>query len=182
MTADPDDLADLLGPPPDGPADAALQDTIRRRTARLIRRRAWVRRGRLAVAAGLLLAAGGVAGWVARPTPEPAPPRTEYVTVPVPVAVPPVEAPDPSAGQYVSAERLELRAEQAADRATAATLYRLAGDRYLDRDPGQAARCYRLFLIHAGPTATAVAPDDSWLLMSLKTAHRKEATRDPQGL
>ena len=182
MTADPDDLADLLGPPLAAPGDAALQDAIRRRTARVIRRRAWVRRGRLAVAAGLLLAAGGVGGWATNPTPEPVPPRIEYVAVPVPVAVPPVEARESPVEQYVSAERLELKAEQVADRAAAATLYRLAGDRYLDRDPGQAARCYRLFLMHAGPAALAVAPDDSWLLMSLKTAHRKEATRDPQGL
>lgn len=181
MTTEPDDLANLLGPPPGEPADAALRDAVIQRTAPTVRRRAWARRGRRAAAAVLLVAAGGITGWAAKP-PASAPTRTEYVAVPVPVLLPPATTPAPPAEQYVSAEQLELDAERAPDRATTAALYRRAGDRYLDHDPGQAARCYRLFLIHAGPDAVAGAPDDSWLLMSLKTAHRKEATRDPQGL
>ena len=64
-------------------------------------------------------------------------------------------------------------------RATAAALYRQAGDRYLaDRnDSPQAARCYRLFLLRAGPDARKVSADDSWLLIALKQDQR-EANRD----
>jgi hypothetical protein len=174
-----DDLDDLLGPKP-GPDDASLREAILRRTTRVISFRRWVRRAKLAAAAAVLLAAGGVAGWFGKPTPAPTPPEREFVAVPVPVVLPPAEPEPPPPAEHVTAERLELQAEQAADRATAAALYRQAGDRFLaDRsDSAQAARCYRLFLMRAGRDALAVSPDDSWLLIALKLDKKKEASRD----
>jgi hypothetical protein len=169
-----DDLDELLGPKP-ARDDAAAREAVLRRTARVIRLRPWVRRAKLLTAAVVLVAAGGVVGWLAKPTPGPV---TEYVAVPVGVALPPAD-PTPPPAEYVTAEQIELEAEQAADRATAAALYRQAGDRYLaDRnDSPQAARCYRLFLLRAGPDALTVSADDSWLLIALKQ-DQKEASRD----
>ena len=172
-----DDLDALLGPKPAGD-DAAVREAVLRRTGRIIRRRPWLRRAKLLTAAAGLVAVGGVAGWLAKPTPTPGP-VTEYVAVPVPVVLPPAETAPLMSAEYVTAEQTELQAEQAADRATAAALYREAGDRFLaDRnDSPQAARCYRLFLMRAGPDALNVSADDSWLLIALKQDQR-EANRD----
>jgi hypothetical protein len=174
-----DDLDELLGPKP-GPDNAALRAAILRRTGRAIRLRPGARRAKLAAAAAVLLAAGGAAGWLIKPAPTLTPPEKEFVAVPVAVAVPPAEPAPPAPAESVTAEQLELRAEQADDRATAAALYRQAGDRYLaDRnDSAQAARCYRLFLMHAGKGGLAVSPDDSWLLIALKLDQKREASRD----
>ena len=171
-----DDLDELLGPKPAGD-DAAVREAILRRTDRVIRFRPWVRRAKLLTAAVMLVATGGVVGWLVKPTPGPV---TEYVAVPVAVLLPPAEPPPPPPAEYVTAEQIELAAEQATDRTTAATLYRQAGDRFLaDRnDSPQAARCYRLFLMRAGPDARAVSADDSWLLIALKQDQRREANRD----
>lgn len=171
-----DDLDELLGPKPAGD-DARVREAVLRRTARVIRFRPWVRRAKLLAAAALLVAAGGVAGWFSKPAPGPV---TEYVAVPV--VLPSAEPTPPAPVEYVTAEQIELQAEQAADRATAAARYREAGDRFLaDRnDSPQAARCYRLYLMRAGPDALTVTADDSWLLIALKQDQR-EANRD-QGL
>jgi hypothetical protein len=165
-----DDLDELLAPKPGD--DAALRDAVLRRTARVVRRRPWLRRAKLLAAAGLLVAAGGVAGWFGKPTPQPV---TEYVAVPVGVVLPPAEPPPQPPAEYVTAERIELQAEQASDPATAAALYRQAGDRFLTdhNDSPQATRCYRLFLMRAGPEARAVSADDSWLLIALKQDQRE---------
>jgi hypothetical protein len=170
-----DDLDELLWPKPTGD-DAATREAVLRRTARVIRFRPWVRRARLLTAAAVLVAGGAAAGWLAKPTPGPV---TEYVVVSVGVVLPPADPTPPPPAEYVTAEQIELQAEQAADRTTAAALYRQAGDRYLaDRnDSPQAARCYRLFLLRAGPDALAVTADDSWLLIALKQ-DQKEASRD----
>lgn len=170
-----DDLADLLAPQP---ADDGRRAEIVRRTSRVVVRRARVRRAvRVAGTAGVF-AVGGLAGWFAKPMPEPVV-RTEYVTVPAPD---PPSPPAPSPGEYMSADRVEQDAEQAAARAESAWLYRLAGDKYLPTDPGQAARCYKLFLMHAAPADRSVSADDSWLLITLKR-DRKEMTRGTdQGL
>lgn len=172
-----DDLADLLAP---RPADDGRRAEIVRQTSRVVVRRARVRRAvRMAGTVGVFVV-GGLAGWFAKPTPEPVV-RTEYVTVPAP-APPTPPPPAPSPGEYVSADRVELDAERAADRAEAARLYRQAGDKYLPTDPGQAARCYKLFLMYAGPADRSVSADDSWLLITLKQ-DRKETTRGAdQGL
>lgn len=171
-----DDLDELLGPRPAGD-DAAAREAVLRRTARVIRLRPCIRRSKLLTAAMVLVATGGVAGWLIKPAPGLV---TEYVAVPVAVVLPPADPTPPPPAEYVTAEQIELEAEQAADRATAAALYRQAGDRFLaDRnDSPQAARCYRLFLMRAGPDALTVSADDSWLLIALKQDQRREANRD----
>jgi hypothetical protein len=174
-----DDLDDLLGPKPPAPTEAAVRDAIRRRTARVIRLRWWARRVGTTLAAAVLFAGGGVAGWVLKPTPAIPPPQKEYVVVPVPVVLTPTEPPTPEPSPTL--EQLELRAETAASPADAARLYRLAGDRWLADcgDTVQAVRCYKLHLLAAGRTGLDVSPDDSWLLIALKRDIRKETSRDP---
>lgn len=183
MTPERDDLDDLLAPTPPTLGHDRVKDAVLRATTRRVARARWLRRARTALAAALaaalLLAGGGVAGWFAKPAP-PAPEPTVY-----PVPAPVFTAPEPlpaSAGEVLaSAERIELQAEQAADPAESARLYRLAGIRYEDRaEYGQASRCYRLHLLAAGPAGRAVSTDDSWLLISVKTSQRKETDREPK--
>ena len=176
-----DDLDRLLGPPPGG-ADDRLKVAILRRTTRAVGRRRWVRMaGKLTAAAGLFAAGVGV-GWTGKADrvafehqwlEESAPPP-EVVAVPVFVPVAPPSLPVVE-NPYLTADRLEQQAELAGP-AEAARLYRLAGDTYLTAaaEPGQAARCYKLHLRHAGPAALAVEPADSWLLMSLKSQRKHE--------
>ena len=106
-------------------------------------------------------------------------PQVEVVTAPVPVFIPVgsgsvEQVPTPDAP--LTAAKLELNAELQDDAATAAKLYRQAGDRYLadEQDYANAARCYRLFLARGGDPALAPEPGDSWLLTSLKNAAFKE--------
>ncbi len=54
-------------------------------------------------------------------------------------------------------------------------LYRLAGDLHLaDADPAQAVRCYGNSLDAGQTQDLEVEPDDSWLLMAIKQARKKE--------
>jgi hypothetical protein len=72
-----------------------------------------------------------------------------------------------------SATELELRALEAPEAAT--VLYRQAGDLHLaDADPAEAVRCYGNALAAGKPEDLEVAPDDSWLLMVIKQARKKE--------
>ncbi len=72
-----------------------------------------------------------------------------------------------------SASDLEWQALEAPESATA--LYRQAGDRYLaDADPAEAVRCYGNALADGKPQDLEVAPEDSWLLMVIKQARKKE--------
>lgn len=170
-----DDLDHLLGPPV-GEPDARLKADILAETSRLVRRRRWVGpAGRAVLGAGLFLGGLGV-GWAVKPSP--APPELPLVAPPEVIAVPVLVLPPspPPAASYQTADRIELTAEQANDRAEAARLYRLAGDRYLTDagEPGQAARCYRLHLQHAGPAGLSIGSADSWLLTSLKSQRLAE--------
>ncbi|MBX9628473.1 MAG: hypothetical protein K2X82_32045 [Gemmataceae bacterium] len=175
-----DDLDDLLGPPP---APAGPDSALFRRTERVLRRGRLARRVARAGAVAAVFAAGGLAGWLAKPDRErvttievavASPP--DVVTVPVVVPVP-QPVPDLPQSSPPSPAAAELLAEQADDPAEAARLYRLAGDLYLNdrQDYRQAARCYRLHLARAGAAGLAPAADDSWLLTSLKNAKFKES-------
>lgn len=178
-----DDLDALLAPRP-APADPAAKEALFRRTARTL---AWRRRLRRAAAGGLVglvFAAGGGLGWSAKPAPPPAPPPPEPVpvVVPVPIPVPVPAGGSPGEVPPLTAAALELEAEKATDRATSARLYRLAGDKYLAElnDIPAAARCYTLHLAEAGPTGLAVAADDSWLLIRMKTSREREGGNEPR--
>jgi hypothetical protein len=177
---EPDDLGELLGPPP-AAESPGLREAILRHTERRLAARRWTRSGVKAAAAAAVFAAGLVLGARNAPrervfAPEP---LIEVVAVPVPVFVPlPGGAVEPSPPQVAtrSGHELELAAEQTDDATAAAKLYRKAGDAYLDaeQDYANAARCYRLFLARAGDSALAPEPGDSWLLTSLKNAAFKE--------
>jgi hypothetical protein len=186
MVDEPDELAELLSPPPGGETPG-LRDAILRRTQRRLTLRRWARRATKIAAVAAVFALGiGVGVW--RTTPE----RetvfvpvshvevvTVTVTVPVPVLVPvPDTSADPAPPRPVArtAKQLELDAEQTDDAPAVATLYRQAGDAYLtaEQDYANAARCYRLFLARGGDTALSPEPGDSWLLTSLKNAAFKE--------
>jgi hypothetical protein len=157
---EPDDLTPLLVPPSATPDPIRRQARLRK-TAGVIRRRRWVRRGVIGVAAVALFAAGGVVGWVAKPTPV-VPPLVVPPEPETPVAPPPPAEPQ-------SAEKLELLAELADDPTTAARLYREAGDRFLtDRDYENAARCYRRHLSVADADTQRVNSSDSWMLHTMK--------------
>ena len=83
----------------------------------------------------------------------------------------PVEArPQP---KEPTAADLEWQALEVPESAT--TLYRQAGDRYLaDAEPADAVRCYGNALAEGTSRDLEVAPDDSWLLMVIKQARKKE--------
>ncbi len=176
----PDDLDDLLAPPPPS-TDIPLRSVLLRATQRRVGRTKWVRRaGKVAAVAAVFVVGVGVGALRTPPEREKVvvTREVETVVVTVPVVVPvvisatePPSVPPPT----LTAARLELDAEQA-DGAAAATLYRRAGDKYLaaEQDYANAARCYRLFLTRGGDTALSPEPEDSWLLTSLKNAAFKE--------
>jgi hypothetical protein len=177
---DSDDLADLLAPSPPTPVHNQVREQVLRATTRTMHRRRWARRARLTAAAASLFTLGGVAGWLVKPTPTAVDVVPLTVPIPIPIPQPPAPGSPPSPGSEdtIPGEQLELRAEQSTDPAEAARLYRLAGDRYLNAksDYVQAARCYRLHLLSAGPAQRGVRADDSWLLTSLKASHAPEKT------
>jgi hypothetical protein len=190
--AEHDSLDDLLAPlPPSERPDR--REALFQRTQRQLAFGRWVRRaGRAAGTAAVFAAGIGVGRWRAPrehetvfvPTPVP---QVEPVTVPVPIVIPvpgpQVEQPAEPPAVARTAHALELDAEQADDAATAARLYRQAGDAYLtaEQDYVNASRCYRLFLARAGTPALAPDPGDSWLLTSFKNAAFKEKIRATPG-
>jgi len=181
----PDDLDAFLAPnPTTGPAPG-LRESLFRRTERNLARGRLVRRLAMAGLVAAVFVGGGLVGWVAKPDRETvrverisSPPEvvTVPVAVPVPVPHPVPDSPEPPRTETATAAAAELLAEQADDRAEAARLYRLAGDRYLndDQDYRNAARCYRLFLARVGDSGLSPDPADTWLLTSLKNAAFKE--------
>jgi len=171
---------ELLTPKP-AIANESLKADVLIRTTRLVCFAAWRRR---ALGTAACLACFGL-GWATthlRPAPAP-----EVVYVERPVAQTPVaDAPgspvrpktEPPA-QKLSPAEIELAAEQVLNKAEAARRFREAGDGYLKElaDYRAALRCYRNFLDEADPADRAVAPDDTWLLTSLKRAREQESTQ-----
>ena len=185
MANEPDELDDLLAPPP-ARETPGLREALLRQTQRRLAFGRWARRaGKLAAVAGVFAAGIGVGVWRAPREREtvlvPAPVlQVEVVPVPVPVLVSGPSAEQRAPDTARSASALELDAEQA-DGPRAAVLYRQAGDAYLtyEQDYANAARCYRLFLTRGGDSALSPEPGDSWLLTSLKNAAFKEKTNAP---
>lgn len=180
MADEPDELDELLAPPP-AAETPGLRDAVLRRTLRRLAAARWSRRAAKCGAFAAVFALGvGFGRWrtpVERETvfvPTPAAPA-EVVLVPVLVTLPPASPEPPPAEPVRTAKALELDAEQA-DGPQAAVLYRKAGDAYLaaEEDYANAARCYRLFLARGGEPALTPEPGDSWLLTSLKNAAFKE--------
>jgi hypothetical protein len=171
-----DDLADLLSPSA-AASRPAFRDSLLRQTERRLARGRLLRHGTRAVAMASIFAAGGLAGWLARPERERTielPGAVHTVVVPVPLPVP-ERSHNVLAASPTSASTAELAAEQQDDPNAAAKLYREAGDAFLrDQDYPNATRCYRLYLARAGEAALALETNDSWLLVSLKNAAFRE--------
>jgi hypothetical protein len=167
---DPDSPERLLGPRPAAP-DPALRQALLRRTLAVLRRRVWLKR--LAVAAGLAACfAGGYLTSRLTTTPQT---ETRFVVVERGQDRPVL--PEEGPGAPVA----EARAAAVEDRAITSPmprpdLYRQAGDLYLNAegDVQAALRCYRLALDAGSDKDLAVAPEDNWLLSSLKEARQRE--------
>jgi hypothetical protein len=173
----PDFLDDFLEPRPQAKAGDALRNVLRARTTRVIR---WRRRARhAAVAAILLLAYGAGLGTMRLVAPTETPRETQ---IDVAHAAPPVDRqvvqpslatapPDrPVDNERLAAQQPERRAE----------LLRRAGDMYLadESDPSAALRCYTQALNAGGVAALEYADSDSWLVMAIKDARRKEKSNE----
>lgn len=170
---EPDDLESILSSP--AATDShALRDAIRVQTERVLWRRRVLRTTvKLGAVVAVFSLGVGAGVWTRSEAPMPVPER-EVIVVPLLIPLPGNEA-SASPEESIPAPRLELQAEQIEDRAEAAKLYRVAGDRYLaDEDYRNAARCYRLFLARAGEPALQPDSKDTWLLTSLKNAAFQE--------
>jgi hypothetical protein len=159
----------MLKPPPAEPP--GLREAVHRDAGRVQRRRRWFRRGRRVAVLACVYAAGlaSMRYWatdVERP-------RPDVATAPRAVEPAPAQQIDPY--RRDPPERLEKWAFlQAGEKRS--ELYRRAGDGYLGREDVEAAlRCYRKALDGGSAADLAVRADsDSWLLMSLKMAKKKE--------
>lgn len=160
-------LDEKLAPLPPHPNRDHLRQRVLGDTLKTFRRR--VRHRRLLLAAGFLLCyLAGLFTWqlINRPhSPAPQPSLADRSSPP------PETAPAPASE---SARDLEWQAVEKADRNP--RLFRAAGDRYLKEeiDPLSAVRCYRQALDEEPEGALTVSPEDSWLLMAIKHARKKE--------
>lgn len=151
-----------------------LRKAILAETSRLVRRRMWRRRARLAAGWGLAYAAGLATAWLAWPReaapPLPASPMTTAATQ-VAAAESRQEPADEDLST-LSAEELRRRVA-GAPRAEQLRLLRMAGDRYLygTADVKAALDCYRQ-VIELTPRAELGRheADESWLLAELKSS------------
>ena len=167
MSEPADDLAEVLAPVPASAPDAVRREATLRATMGALRRGRWLRRGLAGMSAVAVFGAGGVVGWLAKPTPPPV-----LVVSPEPTPAPP-PATQTAPPEPLTAERLELLAELTDDPSEAARLYREAGDRFLtDRDYENAARCYRRHLTAADADGRKLSASDSWMLQTMKTPVR----------
>ena len=150
-----DPLDDLLTPAVI-PHSEALQRTVFGRTTRALR---WRRRRRQVVVAAGVAALFVLA--LVPPPEEPAAPRRVVETVRI---TEPTDSP----------VALEWRALEQPAEATA--LFREAADRYLEAgDPAEALRCYANALDES--KSLDVQTEDSWLLITIKHARKKELDR-----
>jgi hypothetical protein len=151
------DPLDLLAPPATLAPSEMLRQRLFDRTVREVHRQR--RRRRLQGLA--TLAASFAAGFL-----------TLAALLPPPAAPPPRQTAGPAApvAPAVDLER------QALDRPEKATeLYRKAGDDYLRQgEHADALRCYGNALDEAAPRDLEVSADDSWLLIAIKHARKKE--------
>jgi hypothetical protein len=154
-----DDPLELLGPTRG--AGEALRQRLFERTLREVRRQR--RRRRLQSLAAL--ATAFAAGFFTLAALLPVPPAGPQRSLSLQTVESPVEPVEPADLEW-----------QALDRPTEApALYRQAGDDYLRRGGyADALRCYGNALDEARPGALEVTGNDSWLLIAIKHARKKE--------
>jgi hypothetical protein len=180
-----DHLDQLLTPPAMMDDAAARQRLLEATLLQLPRRWRWVR----SLLNVMMFGVGLAAGWLLKPPAEPLYIR-QVIEVPAAVIAVPTAtetetvSPPPSVAEKADfqltaadLDKLETAAE-IADAPTAAKLYRRVADEYLARsDVSSAVRCYRLHLNEAGREGLVRTPDDSWLLVSLKSSTLEEENR-----
>jgi hypothetical protein len=165
----PDPMDRYLAALPVASSTAELKERILSKTTRVIRRRRWSRRFAVVATMAACYAAGALTLW-------PAGRHTEISTSSGAVASP---RPEPQLSTSRSTPALspaQLEWQAIDQRHGGADLYRQAGDRYLNeaQDVESALRCYRNALARGSNEALAISPDDSWLLVALKSSHSKE--------
>ena len=171
MSDIPDPLDQLLRPDPPAMAAPVWKDSLLARTTRTLR---WRRLGRR-VSIVAALAACYVAGLAsmrllrAEPAVEV---RKEivYVTEEKKPESLPERVTPPASERPLTALALEWQAAESPG--GSAELNRRAGDRYFaeENDLASAVRCYKRFLSTCPETELEVAPQDNWLLVTLKNA------------
>jgi hypothetical protein len=88
----------------------------------------------------------------------------------------PAPSPDPSPSTVPPVSAIELEWQALDSPGPRPDLFRRAGDQYLKEtgDFQSALRCYRSALDGGSETELTISPEDSWLLIELKTAKQKE--------
>jgi hypothetical protein len=156
------DPEDLLTPSPLPPAES-LRRQLLDRTVRQVRRGGrWRRLQAVGVLAGSF-----AAGLLTLAALLPPPPSSSPVRKTAPQAV------ARAVPKVVTAVDLEWQALEKPE--DAAALYRRAGDDYLGRgEPADALRCYGNALDEGTTSDLEVSSGDSWLLIAIKHARKKE--------
>jgi hypothetical protein len=177
----PEPLEDFLQHPPDLPAEAALQQSLARRTSAMLpraRHRRWPMTAAFAASVLLTLVS---AYFVLRYINLDDPAKKDFVEnkneAPQEKPKSPKDEPKPAAvAKVIEPRELEWTAFDAANDAERARLYYQAGDLYVEKhaDYDAAVRCYAQAIRYSEPRDLEFNPDDNWLVMALKRDHRKE--------
>jgi hypothetical protein len=183
----PDPFDQYLASIPVAPASAELKAQILAKTLRVIRQHRWSRRFAVAAAMAACYAAGALTVWPAAmhaevSTSSPSMASPGEVCQPLPSRSTGNEAAVvsslPRSGRDTQLSPAQLEWQAIDQRHAGADLYRQAGDRYLSeaQDIESALRCYHNALARGGSKALAISPDDSWLLVALKSSHFQDET------
>ncbi len=146
--------------------DPAVRQRIFEATRKVLACRRFVQRVRWGAAFVACYLAGMLTMFMTSGGPRPQTDKPQLIGEPV--AAPQSTEPLPSA------QDREWQALESSD--NQAEKYRLAGDAYLTEqaDPSGAMRCYTASLDRGGRASLEINPDDSWLLMQIKSARLKE--------
>jgi hypothetical protein len=157
----------LLGPNTTNDT-AAVPPELLERTGTVLRRSVLLRRVGTVLGVLLLMGASAVGGWLLQPE------RLGVEIVRITLASEPA-----SAVPNFTADQLEQQAELSDDPTTIARLYAEAGDKQLNdnREPGEAARCYRLSLQAGGQAHAEAKPTDTWLFAEMKNQYQRKENR-----
>jgi hypothetical protein len=164
----PDPLNDIMAGRAPIVASDSFRQTLLRQTRGVVRRRRMVRRAGFVGLMIVVFSAGALTmRWVQPPLPAETPlASNESISLPTNPIAPEVAVASPLALEWQAIDSTDRRAD----------LFRQAGDRYLTElgDMEGALRCYRNVLDLGTSEDTAIRPDDSWLMISLKQAKLKE--------
>ena len=161
---------------PEPPIRPAFEAALYIRSARLLRRRIWLRRGALSSLLLIAYAAGALTFFSLREEAPASGPRLAAESPQTPRDPLPL-SPSAPASQIASGEAVAIRLARLAP-ADQAELLRNQGDYYLLKagDPRRAAHCYRrLLALTPEESGYRVLKNDTWLLATLKRALQPKA-------